>query len=390
MAPTERPPDPSALDGAGGGAPCYLYVDGDRFYFAVEAAERPGLADDPRPVIIGRDPREAPRGIVTTANDAARALGIHSGLSAAIALRMASNALFLPPRHDLYEQYSARVMAVVVRGESPLVEQRSIDEAACLWPHGFRPEPALGLRGKVLAEIGISVSLGVATSPLVAKMASEAAKQRPDHVCIVPSGQEAGFLDPLPVRALVGVGPKAEARLLEAGISTIGLLAAHPVDDLITLFGRAYGRYLHEASRGIDDTRLEPERVAKSISAEHTFPRDTVDRHALWQQLRAQADEVAARLRAEQLVAREVAIKLRYGDWQTLTRQMQFSAPTDDPAVLAAGAAALMQRHWERTRAVRLIGLRAGRLTEVSHATQPAHLARTSAAPSVAEGRRRS
>lgn len=369
MAPTERPPDPSALDGAGGGAPCYLYVDGDRFYFAVEAAERPGLADDPRPVIIGRDPREAPRGIVTTANDAARALGIHSGLSAAIALRMAPNALFLPPRHDLYEQYSARVMAVV-RGESPLVEQRSIDEAACLWPHGFRPEPALGLRGKVLAETGISVSLGVATSPLVAKMASEAAKQRPDHVCIVPSGQEAGFLDPLPVRALVGVGPKAEARLLEAGITTIGVLAAHPVDDLTTLFGRAYGRYLHETSRGIDDTRLEPARVAKSISAEHTFPRDTVDRHALWQQLRAHADEVAARLRAEHLVAREVAIKLRYGDWQTLTRQMQFSAPTDDPAVLAAGAAALMQRHWERTRAVRLIGLRAGRLTEVSHATQ--------------------
>jgi nucleotidyltransferase/DNA polymerase involved in DNA repair len=154
----------------------------------------------------------------------------------------------------------------------------------------------------VLAETGISVSLGVATSPLLAKMASEAAKQRQDHVCIVPSGQEAGFLDPLPVRALVGVGPKAEARLLEAGITTIGVLAAHPVDDLITLFGRAYGRYLHEASRGIDGTRLEPERVAKSISAEHTFPRDTVDRHALWQQLRAQADEVAARLRAEHRV----------------------------------------------------------------------------------------
>src|SRR5258707_1013577 len=110
MAPTERPPDPSALGGAGGGAPCYLYVDGDRFYFAVEAAERPGLADDPRPVIIGRDPREAPRGIVTTANDAARALGIHSGLSAAIALRMAPNALFLPPRLVIYEQPSAWAM----------------------------------------------------------------------------------------------------------------------------------------------------------------------------------------------------------------------------------------------------------------------------------------
>ena len=112
-------------------APCYLFLDCDRFYFAVEAAERPGLADDPRPVIIGRDPRTAPRGIVTTANDPARALGIRSGLSAAIALRLAPNALFLPPRHELYERYSARVMAVL-RDESPLVEQHSIDEAASL------------------------------------------------------------------------------------------------------------------------------------------------------------------------------------------------------------------------------------------------------------------
>jgi DNA polymerase IV len=359
----------NALGGAEGHAPCYLYLDCDRFYFAVEAAERPGLAADPRPVIIGRDPREAPRGIVTTANDAARTLGIHSGLSAAIALRLAPNALFLAPRHDLYEQYSARVMAVA-RAESPLVEQRSIDEAVCLWPHSFRPEPALAFRTKVLAETGISVSLGVAASPLVAKMASEAAKQRQDHVHIVRPGHEAEFLDPLPVRALVGVGPKAEARLTEAGITTIGMLAARPAEELITLFGRAYGRYLHDASRGLDDTRLEPERAAKSISAEHTFPRDTVDRHALWQQVRAQADDVAARLRAERLVAFEVAIKLRYADWQTLTRQMQLGAPTDDAALLAAGAATLIQRHWLRTRAVRLIGVRAGRLTGANRPAQ--------------------
>src|SRR3989454_810582 len=136
-------------------APCYLFLDCDRFYFAVEAAERPGLAGAPRPVIIGRDPRTAPRGIVTTANDPARALGIRSGLSAAIALRLAPNALFLPPRHELYERYSTRVMAVL-RDESPLVEQHSIDEAASLWPHGFGPEPPLALRARVLAETGIS------------------------------------------------------------------------------------------------------------------------------------------------------------------------------------------------------------------------------------------
>ena len=343
-------------------APCYLFLDCDRFYFAVEAAERPGLADDPRPVIIGRDPRTAPRGIVTTANDPARALGIRSGLSAAIALRLAPNALFLPPRHELYERYSTRVMAVL-RDESPLVEQHSIDEAASLWPHGFGPEPPLALRARVLAETGISVSLGLATSPLVAKMASEAAKKRADHLCIVTPGAEAEFLSPLPVRALVGVGPKAEAQLRAAGIETIGGLAGRSRDELVTLFGRAYGRYLSDASRGVDHRTLSAERVAKSISAEHTFPHDTTDRGVLRERLRSQAEEVSARLAQEGLRAEEVAIKLRYANWQTLTRQTKLRVATAAAEALAASATGLMQLHWDPTRAVRLIGLRAGRLT---------------------------
>jgi DNA polymerase-4 len=343
------------------GPPCYLFLDCDRFYFAVEAAEQPGLADDPRPVIIGRDPRIAPRGIVTTANDAARALGIHSGLSAAIALRLAPDALFLPPRHDIYERYSIRVMALL-RDASPLVEQHSIDEAACVWPHAFRPEPPLALRARILAETGISVSLGLATSPLVAKMASEVAKQRADHLCVVSPGDEATFLAPLPVRALVGIGPKAEARLLAIGIATIGALASRSRDELIELFGRAYGRYLYEASRGVDHSTLRAEHVPKSISAEHTFAHDTTDRRVLWQQLQTQAEEVGARLKQEALKAEEVAIKLRYANWQTLTRQMKLREATDDAETLVAGAAVLMQLHWDHSRAVRLIGLRAGRL----------------------------
>jgi DNA polymerase-4 len=342
--------------------PCCLFLDCDRFYFAVEAAERPGLADDPRPVIIGHDPRIAPRGIVTTANDAARALGIRSGLSAAIALRLAPDALFLPPRHAIYARYSARVMAVL-RDASPLVEQHSIDEAACVWPHGFRPERPLALRARVLAETGVSVSLGLAASPLVAKMASEAAKKRADHLCIVTPGTEARFLSPLPVRALVGVGPKAEARLRAVGITTIGELSDRARDELVALFGRAYGRYLSEASRGIDHSTLRAEREPKSLSAEHTFSHDTADRRVLWERLRAQAAEVSARLSQEGLKAEEVAIKLRYANWQTLTRQTRLRVATDEAQALAASAAALMQRHWDPARAVRLIGLRAGRLT---------------------------
>lgn len=349
--------------------PCYLFLDCDRFYYAVEVAERPELADPSRPIIIGRDPRVAPRGIVTTANDAARARGIHSGLSAAIALRLAPDALFLPPRHDVYERYSERVMAIL-RAESPVVEQNSIDEAACLWPHGFHADPAIALRARILSAIGISVSLGLATSALVAKMASEVAKQRPDHVCVVQPGGEASFLAPMPIRALLGVGPKSETRLLEAGITTIGALAVRPLEEVVALFGRAYGRYLHDAGRGLDDTVLQPNRIAKSLSAEHTFPADTTDRHMLWQQLRSQADEVAARLRQEGLRASEVAIKLRYADWETITRQRRLAIPTDDADTLATVAAELMRQHWTRTRAVRLIGLRAGRLGPTSGTAQ--------------------
>lgn len=201
-------------------------------------------------------------------------------------------------------------------------------------------------------------------------MASEVAKQRLDHVCAVQPGGEASFLAPMPIRALVGVGPKSETRLLEAGTTTIGALALRPLEEVVALFGRAYGRYLHDASRGMDDTVLQPNRVAKSRSAEHTFPADATDRHMLWQELRSQADEVAARLRQEGLRTSGVAIKLRNADWETITRQRHLAIPTDNAEALATVAAELMRQHWKRTRAIRLIGLRAGRLGPTSGAAQ--------------------
>jgi DNA polymerase-4 len=178
----------------------------------------------------------------------------------------------------------------------------------------------------------------------------------------------------MPIRALIGVGPKAEERLRALGIETIGDLAERPLPDLIGAFGPSYGRYLHRASRGEDDSELSDQRQSKSISAENTFAVDTRDRAALWQELRAQADEVARRLRREGLVAAEVAIKLRYTNWETITRQMRLTVPTDDAAALAAGAAALMRRHWERTRPIRLLGVRAGRLQPAGELIQPALL----------------
>lgn len=352
----------------------FVHADVDKMYFSVEALEAPGLADDSRAVIISVDPREYPRAVVTTANNMARSLGITSGMSTAMAARVAREqgieVVFVAPRHDVYGQYSRRLMDLL-RTETPLLEQRSIDEAALDWRHhGFAREPVVRLRQRILADIGLSVSFGVAPTLLVAKMASEAAKGCDDHVYVVQPGEAATFLAPLSVRALVGIGPKSEARLRGFEITTIGELAERPLEWLVDQFGAAYGRYLHRASRGEDDSSLVGEHTYKSVSAEHTFARDTVDRAEIWRRLQAQAREVSERLRQEGLLASEVAIKLRYGvTWETITRQQRLGTPTDDASVLAAGAAALVRKAWTR-RPIRLIGLRAGKLEPATDAVQ--------------------
>jgi DNA polymerase IV len=168
----------------------------------------------------------------------------------------------------------------------------------------------------------------------------------------------------------VGIGPKSEARLRGFEVNTIGDLAERPLAWLVDQFGSSYGRYLYRASRGDDDSSLVGEHSSKSISAEHTFARDTADRSDIWVRLQAQAREVAERLRAEKLVANEVAIKLRYGvTWETITRQQRLGCATDDAQTLASGAAALMRKAWTR-RPIRLIGLRAGKLEPAREAIQ--------------------
>ncbi len=371
MSPNEEPADRAA----GSSGLVYLHCDVDKMFYSVEAIEQPALANDPRPVIVGWDPSQAPRGIVTTANAAARALGIYSGLSTSIARRMAREQglepVFVPPRHEVYRRYSRRLMDVL-RLETPTLEQRSIDEAALDWRHhGFDAAPVIALRRRILLEVGLSVSFGVAPNLLLAKMASEAAKERDDHVCVVRPGEERDFLAPLPVRSLLGVGPKTEARLRSTGVETIGRLADVPLEELVDRFGSSYGRYLFRASRGEDDSELNAEHVYRSISAEHTFAADTRDRRELWARLQAQAEEVAARLRGESVLAGEVAIKLRYANRETITRQERLGSPTDEARLLAAGAAALMRRHWDRQRPIRLIGLRVSRLCPPGEAVQP-------------------
>jgi DNA polymerase-4 len=172
------------------------------------------------------------------------------------------------------------------------------------------------------------------------------------------------------IRALPGIGPKAESRLQALGVHTLADLQVRDLGDLVDAFGQAHGRYLFRACRGEDDSTLSDERETKSISTERTFSADTADRRGLWRELQGQADEVAARLRADELVTLEVAIKVRYANWDTFTRQMRLGQPSDEATTLAAAGAALLRRHWERGRPIRLLGLRAGRLSSRPAAVQ--------------------
>jgi DNA polymerase-4 len=267
----------------------------------------------------------------------------------------------LPPRHRLYHEYSQRVMAILHQ-TSPQAEQISIDEAyldltdqVVAWEDGI--EIARRLQQRVGKEIGLSASLGVATNKLVAKVASD--RDKPGGLTVVRPGEEAAFLAPLPVRVLWGVGPVTATRLAGMGATTVGQLAQVPEKELLARFGRPGGAMARQA-QGIDERPVVTEREAKSVSQERTFARDVTDAKMLKRQLWQLSQGVARRLEKADMAAGAVAIKLRYANFETLTRQMTLMAPTDDEKDIYRAALALLRRTWQEKRPVRLLGV-AGR-----------------------------
>ena len=270
------------------------HLDLDAFYAAVEELENPELRS--QPLVVGGDPRG--RGVVATANYNARTFGIHSAMSCAEALRRCPQAVFVRPRHSLYREYSRSVWETV-RGIVPTVEQTGADEGYLdigevapdfLAARGI----AEAVRTAVRAATSLRCSLGVAPCKVVAKIASDARK--PGGLVVVPAGKERSFLAPLAVRRLPGVGPKAEQRLLAAGIETIGQLAALADDDLRRVLAGSVGTMLRDRARGIDPRGLEHGTERISISVENTFERDISDRERLHDELRGMAAEVAGML----------------------------------------------------------------------------------------------
>jgi DNA polymerase IV len=336
------------------------HLDLDAFFAAVEELENPELRKVP--LIVGGDPHG--RGVVATANYVARGFGIGSAMSCAEALRRCRHATFVRPRHSLYKEYSREVWSIV-REIVPTIEQAGIDEGYLdlgeVAP-SFDDARALAeaVQAVVRARTRLTCSLGVATSKVVAKIASD--RRKPAGLTVVRPGREARFLAPLPIRILPGVGPRAEERLA-AGIGTIGDLAALADDD--PLIRGKVGRVLRDRARGIDPRALEVSVERISISNEETFPQDVGDPERLHDELRRMAGRLAEHLRGRGQTARTVTTKLRYPDFSIRTRSTSLPVGIDDGERIGDLACALLDRALEdRPGPLRLVGVGVSGLAE--------------------------
>ncbi|MGA7417277.1 MAG: DNA polymerase IV [Acidimicrobiales bacterium] len=340
-----------------------LHVDMDAFFASVEVLDDPTLAG--KPVIVGGSGQ---RGVVAACTYEARRFGVHSAMPSTIARRLCPQAVFLDGRYHRYIEESAKLHAIFDT-VTPLVEGISIDEAfldvsGALRLLGDGPAIARLIRARVGEDLGLTCSVGVASTKFVAKLASEQAKPRADlngvrpgsGVFVVEPGTELAFLHPLPIRALWGVGPATGRRLDGIGVRTIGDLAALPVGTLERLLGAAQGSHLAALARGHDPRPVVPDREAKSIGHEETFPSDLHDRRELGQHLARMVDAVSTHVRDAHLSARTVTIKVRFGDFTMVTRSHSVAVPIDAAPAVGAVARALFESV-DVSAGVRLVGV---------------------------------
>lgn len=336
-----------------------IHIDLDAFFVAVERLDNPALLG--LPVIVGG--RAESRGVVASASYEARRFGVHSAMPTAQALRLCPQAVLVSGHYGRYTEMSRRVMALLA-GYTPLLEPISIDEAfldvtGTEAHYGPPARLAATIQDRIEAELKLSASLGVAGSKLVAKIASD--HRKPHGITVVPPGEEAAFLAPLPIRRLWGVGQVTARELARLGVQTVGDLAGFSREELAGRFG-AHGEGLWRAARGIDDAPVLPEREVKSLSREETFAQDVRDPSLLRRELLRLSEAVAFRLRRHNFRARTIHLKLRYEDFTTLTRQATLAEPTDTGPAIYAQALALFEAAWDRRRPVRLVGVGAANL----------------------------
>lgn len=331
----------------------------DAFFASVELLDRPDVVG--KPAVVAHD---SARSVVTSATYEARALGIRSAMPLSAAKRICPDVVVLPPHFEKYRHFSKQVMDIF-RDFTPLVEQLSIDEAF-LDVSGARkllgePEDiARQIRQRILAETGLTCSVGVASTKFVAKLASTASK--PNGLKVITPEETLAFLHALPVSALWGVGKKTAEVLRKRGLHTVADVANSPESSLIAALGQASGHHLYELSWGRDSRKVVTERVEKSIGKERTFGHDVTDHKQLTAALLEQADNVGSQLRAADIEARTIGLKVTFSDFESITRSKTLLEPTSVGREIYRTAVELLEGLKVGGRAVRLIGVRAASL----------------------------
>ncbi|MFE2237438.1 DNA polymerase IV [Streptomyces sp. NPDC059442] len=336
-------------------APTILHLDMDAFFAAAEQAAKPSLRG--KPVVVGG---LGPRGVVATCSYEARRFGVHSAMPMGQARRLAPNAAYLVPRFAFYRAISEQVMELLGR-LSPLVEPLSLDEAFVDLEAGGAADDAASareagerLRRDILGATGLTGSVGLAGSKMIAKIASEEAK--PDGLVLIEPGTERELLGPKSVRILPGVGPATGEHLRRAGMTTVSDLAEAGEDELVRLLGRAHGTSLYRMAQGYDDRPVVAERDAKSVSVEDTFDVDLHDRLRIRMEVERLAERCVGRLRGSGHSGRTIVLKVRRYDFSTLTRSETLRGPTDDPVVVREAAGRLLESV-DTTGGIRLLGV---------------------------------
>jgi DNA polymerase-4 len=344
---TARPPEP------------ILHVDLDAFYASVEILKESSLRG--KPVIVGGT---GSRGVVTSASYEARAFGVHSAMPSVRARRLCPEGIFVPPDFEAYRTHSNRFREVLL-AHTPLVEPISLDEAfldvgGSTLLFGEPVAIAAKIRRDVESEVGVTCSVGVASTKFVAKLASDDCK--PDGLLHVRAGEVLAFLEPLPVGRLWGVGEKTAAVLDRLAIRTVGDLGRTPRPILERLLGEAAAGHLSSLAHGVDDRSVVPYEAPKSIGHEETFDRDLDDDREILRELLALSGKVAARLREDGYRARTVILKARLANFTTLSRSRTQTDPTDLGADLYRTVSELYGALPGTGRRIRLLGVQAGGL----------------------------
>jgi len=338
-----------------------IHVDMDAFYASVEQRDDPALLG--RPVIVGGDPNS--RGVVAACSYEARAFGIHSAMPASRAFRLCPHAVFLRPRFDAYTRESRRIREIF-HEYTDLVQPLSLDEAYLDVTENKKGietayRVAQEIRRRIFETTGLTASAGVSFNKFLAKVASDVNK--PNGITVVTPEDAPAFIDRLPIGKFHGIGKVTEAKMLEMGIHSGADLKRFSREGLIDRFGKA-GAYYHDIAHGKDDRPVNPDRERKSVGKETTFGEDTIDKGRLVEVLAGLAEAVEAALDRHETAGRTVTLKVKYFDFQQVTRSATLEAPVNSAAAIMARVEGLLDKTEAGTKRVRLVGITVSNLTD--------------------------